>query len=58
MYVKLPVFGEASVYLTYTDEFGIDHNASVIRYLMLKHEVDVTIISADKDGLIVELESK
>lgn len=57
MVVDFPVVGEDAVVLTYTDELGLDHNASVIGYLMGYDEVNVTIISADKDGLIIEMDN-
>jgi len=57
MVVDFPVVGEDAVVLTYTDELGIDHNAPVIEYLMGYDEVNVTIISADKDGLIIEMDN-
>ena len=58
MQVSLPAIVEASAVLTYTDEFGIDHHASVIGYLMFDHEVSVTIIQADKDGIVIEVLSE
>ena len=59
MNVKLPFDDiEGAATLTYTDEFGIDHEVVIIGYLMPYNEIDVTIISADENGLIVDLKSK
>lgn len=54
MDVHLPVVSDSSALLTYSDESGNDHHAMIVGYLMMGHEVDVTLISADEDGLVIE----
>lgn len=58
MDIELPSPIEGSALLTYIDNYGIEHDALIIGYLMPYNEVDVSIITADEGGLVIEVENK
>jgi len=58
MDIELPCPIEGSASLTYIDNSGVKHDAIIIGYLMPYNEANVTVINADENGLVVDVEEK